>query len=94
MYGQCPVCGETYGTRAGIGYKSCKHMHIPNHELKLPKIEHSVMGTNLSTEQKVLYIKKRCLIAQFLDIGETAPEFFDAIRIIQDLNNKIKGIKN
>ena len=64
------------------------------HDLKLPVIEHTLIHTNLTLEEKVEYIRARDLISQFLHIGETAPEFFAAIRQIHALNDKIEGDTN
>ena len=64
---------------------------IPDHALILPKIEHNLFNSNLTVGEKLRYIKKRCLVAQFLDIRETAPEYFEAIRILHTLNDKMKG---
>jgi len=69
-------------------------MVIHDFDLKLPKIEHKLIDTNLTIEEKLTYIRSRALIAQFLHIQETAPEFFKAIRIIHNLNDKIKGISH
>jgi len=64
---------------------------VHDYDLKLPKIEHSLMYTCLTTEEKLAYIRARTLIAQFLHIKDTAPEFFRAIRLIHTLNDKIEG---
>lgn len=68
--------------------------HIPDYDLKLPEIEHQLMYTSLTTEEKITYIRARALIAQFLHIKETAKEFFQAIRTIHNLNHKIEEGRN
>ena len=90
MYGHCPVCAKVYGMLNDEVHDPCIHMEVPNHRLSLPKVNHKLLETNLTPLEKVSYIKNRCCIAQYLHIGETAPEYFNAIRIIHALNHKIE----
>jgi len=61
--------------------------------MSLPKIEHNLFGVNLSTTEKLEYMKARCLISACLN-AESGSVVFEqekeAINTINRLNEKMR----
>lgn len=59
----------------------------------LPKIEHDLMNTNLTQQEKIAYIKARCVVSAALHSpGEVCnDDQLNALDTLYELNNKINN---